>query len=175
LQGDDTYRYSDDEELESLDWCSSTASSDSVLAAMKAGEHGPLPCPNTGCSVVGRRIQLHRLWCKFQPIRLHGGRPTATGRLARMCAEESDFKTFNQSFWDHLGLSFQFQEKYSKIKIRCRNTDKNLNVPYTIVFSLKNFDYKIFGCTNELKVHRLALPVRLSKRKLLKYRITICT
>jgi hypothetical protein len=102
------------------------------------------------------------------------GLPTASGRLARVAAEGSDFTTFNQSFWDLLGLSFQFQENYSKINIRCLNRDGNLNVPYTIVFNLKNFDYKISGRTIETKRHRLVLPVRLSKRKLLKYRITVC-
>ena len=170
--------------MNSLSWSDGSGSTtDSMLTAIRAGnklrEPTPVPCPNRRCPVRGRRIRLHCLWCQFQAVHLlPGRRRVATGHLKRVADDGgAEFISFNKSFEDTLGIIFEWQEAGNKLRIRCRGGggENVADHPYTIIFSINNFDYKICGRTAEIKPHRLVLPVRLNKRKLFRYTITVRT
>jgi hypothetical protein len=166
-----------------MSWSSNDSSSSygsssqtSALVAMLEGGPGwgrskKVTCPNTGCTVRGKRIELHCLWCQFPAARrLPGNRLTVTGCLKRDGGV--DYVNFNQTFLASHGLVFRINEARRKMKIVCINTGGG-NSRYSISFTVKNFQYKIVGRTGEKRIHKLILPDRLNSHKLIQYKISI--
>jgi hypothetical protein len=132
-------------------------------------------CPNPGCGVRGRRMALHSIWCQFQPVRvLSNNQRVASGQLRLGMPLDSGggdgFVSFNQSFAESLGLTFDLRERENnKRKIRCTQTGQGIeqSLRYKMCFKMSEFSYIIRGRTGEKKPHRLQIPMSLLKERML--------
>jgi hypothetical protein len=120
-------------------------------------------------------MALHSIWCQFQPVRiLSNNQRVASGQLRLGMPLDSGggdgFVSFNQSFAESLGLTFDLRERENnKRKIRCTQTGPGIqqNLRYKMCFKISNFHYKIRGYSGEKRPHRLQIPLSLQKERML--------